>query len=181
MSTNSTISLLQEDGSIAQIYSHWDGYLEHNGKILKNHYADYDKVKSLIDNGDLSSLRENIDPARGSNHDFDDPDDDVCVFYGRDRGENDIEARHYTDIDLFASTKHMWAEEYNYFYAGGKWYLLTGKDSGSEITDEMIKQGDYDKDTYEEIEHPSAPLKTIIRKNKLKNYEKTLDLIESVV
>lgn len=40
MSTNSTISLFLEDqNKFMTVYCHSDGYLSHNGKILKEHYT----------------------------------------------------------------------------------------------------------------------------------------------
>ena len=38
MATRSNIGIVNEDDSITAIYCHWDGYPEHNGKILLNHY-----------------------------------------------------------------------------------------------------------------------------------------------
>ena len=45
-----------KDGSVLSIYSHWDNYPEHNGRILRTHYNTKEKVTSLIDNGDVSCL-----------------------------------------------------------------------------------------------------------------------------
>ena len=39
MSTNSTINIQNEDGTVDSIYCHWDGYLEFNGKLLQQHYT----------------------------------------------------------------------------------------------------------------------------------------------
>ena len=38
MGTRSTIAIQKLDGSVEQIYCHWDGYLDHNGTILKTEY-----------------------------------------------------------------------------------------------------------------------------------------------
>jgi len=43
--------------TIPTIYCHWDGYVNHNGMILKEHY---DKVQELIALGGLSSLESKI-------------------------------------------------------------------------------------------------------------------------
>ena len=53
----------QEDGSVKSIYCHFDGYPSHNGRILNESFKDHDKVKSLIDLGDISFLREEIEPT----------------------------------------------------------------------------------------------------------------------
>ena len=95
MGTRSTIALEFADGTVQQVYCHWDGYLEHNGKILYQHYGNPFKLRELIDLGDLSSLRPNI----GEQHAFspfevkmplaehDALYGEMCTFYARDRGE----------------------------------------------------------------------------------------------
>jgi hypothetical protein len=60
MGTRSTIAIEFADGSVSQVYCHWDGYLEHNGQILAEHYTDPFKVRDLVDLGDFSSLRETV-------------------------------------------------------------------------------------------------------------------------
>ena len=66
MGTRSTIALEFADGTVEQVYCHWDGYLDHNGAILKEHYSNPFKLRELIDLGDLSSLR----PEIGTKHAF---------------------------------------------------------------------------------------------------------------
>jgi hypothetical protein len=61
MGTRSTIALEFADGTVEQVYCHWDGYLEHNGAILQKHYMDPFKVKQLLALGGFSSLRETVD------------------------------------------------------------------------------------------------------------------------
>ncbi len=122
MGTRSTIALEFADGSVAQVYCHWDGYLSHNGKILLNHYMDPFKVRDLIDLGDLSSLGAEI----GVKHPFDNPGlfdtpeyeayreqfGNMCKFYGRDRGEDSTNARYFTDFADYKENGQF--EEYDY-------------------------------------------------------------------
>ena len=61
MGTRSTIALEFADGTVQQIYCHWDGYLEHNGKILSEHYMDPFKVRDLINLGGFSSLDKTVE------------------------------------------------------------------------------------------------------------------------
>ena len=56
MGTRSTIALEFADGSVSQVYCHWDGYLENNGAILAQNYTDPFKVRALVDLGGFSSL-----------------------------------------------------------------------------------------------------------------------------
>jgi hypothetical protein len=61
MGTRSTIALEFADGTVEQVYCHWDGYLEHNGKILAKHYMDPFKVKELVALGGFSSLDKTVE------------------------------------------------------------------------------------------------------------------------
>jgi len=58
MGTRSTIALEFADGTVEQVYCHWDGYLSNNGKILQAHYMDPFEVKALVSLGGFSSLKE---------------------------------------------------------------------------------------------------------------------------
>ena len=60
MATRSTIAIAREDGTVAKIYCHWDGYLEYNGDLLVKYYNTPEKVEALIALGDLSALNETI-------------------------------------------------------------------------------------------------------------------------
>jgi hypothetical protein len=61
MGTRSTIALEFADGTVEQVYCHWDGYLEHNGQILQKHYSDPFKVKQLLALGGFSSLEATVE------------------------------------------------------------------------------------------------------------------------
>jgi hypothetical protein len=61
MGTRSTIALEFADGTVEQVYCHWDGYLENNGKILAKHYMDPFKVKELVALGGFSSLDTTVE------------------------------------------------------------------------------------------------------------------------
>ena len=99
MGTRSTIALEYADGTVGQVYCHWDGYLENNGMILYKHYVDPFKTRELMDLGDISSLGKNI----GEQHPFSPHFDEgsriaydlaqaqgATTFYGRDRGEKGV-------------------------------------------------------------------------------------------
>ena len=88
MSTRSYIGIRNSDNTIKAIYSHWDGYVEHNGRILFENYKDKEKIESLLELGDISSLDKDIAPPEGVEHSFDNPAEGVVVAYHRDRGED---------------------------------------------------------------------------------------------
>lgn len=119
MGTRGTIAIQNEDGTVTGIYTHWDSYLSHNGRILQENYTDEAAVRELIALGDLSSLGETV----GTKHDFNNAPDGECNAYGRDRGEKNIEAR----------TEHNWrqfraeyGQEYDYLFTPGQgWQVNT--------------------------------------------------------
>ena len=94
MGTRSLIGVMHGN-NCKTVYCHWDGYLEHNGQILYNHYNSA-KANYLVSLGDLSSLGKEI----GVEHPFSSVDGsltfekynelygDMCTFYTRDRKEN---------------------------------------------------------------------------------------------
>ena len=71
MNTRSKIGILRKDGSVDHVYSHWDGYPEHNGVVLIENYNNINKLNELIKNGDMSILAEHIYPVPDKAHSFD--------------------------------------------------------------------------------------------------------------
>lgn len=120
MATRSTIAIEYADGTVGQVYCHWDGYLEHNGKILQENYSNPFILRDLIDMGDISSLG----PKIGTKHPFSpfEGDDKAAyelaqeagytTFYGRDRGEDGVSARTFANFDDYKA-RHQY-EEFEY-------------------------------------------------------------------
>jgi hypothetical protein len=130
MATRSTIALEFADGTVQQVYCHWDGYLDNNGRILQEHYSDPFKLRELIDLGDISSLRPNVGEKHAfsqfetemSSEDYDKLYGEMTTFYGRDRGEKGTDAKKFAD---FADYKENFChEEYAYILrTDGNWYV----------------------------------------------------------
>ena len=109
MSTRSNIGILRgEGGKVELIYCHWDGYPEHNGKILIEHYNKLSKLEKLMKLGDLSILG----PELGTKHNFETKDYSVCTAYGRDRGDRECNCRYFDSIHELNNN----VEEYCYLY-----------------------------------------------------------------
>ena len=105
MATRSTIALEYADGTVGQIYCHWDGYLDNNGKILYHSYQDPFIVRELLDNGDMSSLDRTVSS---------------CTFY-KERGE-DCPQTMFKDFEDYAENHQH--EEYEYILRrDGHWYV----------------------------------------------------------
>ena len=112
MATRSTIALEYADGTVGQIYCHWDGYLEHNGKILLESYTDPFKVRALLDGGDTSTLANDVED---------------CEFYTK-RGEELNPQRMFKDYADYRANAQ--GEEYNYILRkDGVWYVSRGQDT----------------------------------------------------
>ena len=86
MSTNSTIAVKTDRGYEA-IYCHNDGYFDYMYPMLDTWYNSWERAQALVSFGDASFIAQRIMPSKDSNHHFDHPEEDVCIFYHRDRGE----------------------------------------------------------------------------------------------
>jgi len=95
MSTRSYICIENNDKTYTGIYCHENGSPINNGITLALYYKKREKVNELLSLGNLSALLKNIHPDKQYIHGFNffDRQPDVCVFYGRDRGEQNTEAK----------------------------------------------------------------------------------------
>jgi len=123
MATRSTIAIEAADGTVKQVYCHWDGYLDHNGKILLAHYSDAAKAAALVALGSISSLRKEV----GEKHSFDerferdDPRYQWTTAYHRDRGE-DHDVHEFANFEAYRKD-HQY-EEFEYILRNtGEWQV----------------------------------------------------------
>ena len=117
MATRSNIAYRNTEGKIISVYSHWDGYPEHNGELLRRFYNTQDKVEALVALGSISSLGQDI----GKQVDFDNRDthtDTGTIAYHRDRGE-ELSIAEYDDIPSWIADM----EEYAYLWNGSEWLV----------------------------------------------------------
>lgn len=120
MATRSRIGVMHGD-VLKSVYCHWDGYLDHNGRILLNHY-DSAKANHLVALGDLSSLDINVEIPEGETHSYQSPLKGVTVFYGRDRGEKGTDFAVDHDFESFMKRVDDSGAEYYYIMKDGQWY-----------------------------------------------------------
>jgi hypothetical protein len=101
MATRSLIGI-KLDNIVKTIYCHWDGYPDHNGKLLVENYNTPAAIFDLLELGDLSTLAES--PAK-------------CTAYHRDRKEpyGMVEARDVDLEDIFTVGKD-YGVDYVYVY-----------------------------------------------------------------
>ena len=93
MSTTSTIAMKNEDGTYISIYCHLDGCPSHHLPILEKNYSEPKDVERLLSYGDMSVLAERCEGS--PNNSFDNSDGNTCIYYGRDRGEEDTDPKIY--------------------------------------------------------------------------------------
>jgi len=136
MGTRSNIGIVNEDDSVTAIYCHWDGYPSHNGKMLLNRYNDISIVNQLMLLGDLSSLREKLYPNDSKPHTFQNQQDDVCVAYGRERSESDVDCKIFKDIGDFEKLANNTDAEYQYLFEVGRWTYRKSNGKWKELTSE---------------------------------------------
>ena len=129
MGTRSRIGVMHGE-KLKSVYCHWDGYLQHNGLILQNHY-DSAKANHLVSLGYISSLKEEI----GVEHPFSQFDvtpnlsqdeyyekyGKMTTFYGRDRKETDTDFTVDQTFEEFLSKDYDY--EYYYIMRDGVWYV----------------------------------------------------------
>lgn len=136
MATRGNIGIVNEDGSITAIYVHWDSYPEYVGKILLNRYNDISIVNQLMLLGDLSILREKLYPDDSKPHTFQTQQEDVCVAYGRERSESDVDCKIFKDIGDFERFANNSDAEYQYLFEDGKWTYRNVNKKWKELTEE---------------------------------------------
>ncbi len=130
MATRSVIGVMHGDVCKA-VYCHWDGYLDHNGVILLEHY-DSVKANHLVSMGDLSSLGTQIGEQHPFSPHFDEgskvaydaaKEAGYCTFYGRDRGEENVSWKTLTNWSQFEDFFNGCGAEYAYIMKDGEWYV----------------------------------------------------------
>ncbi len=136
MGTRSRIGVMHGE-KCKSVYCHWDGYLSHNGEMLSNHY-DSTKANFLVALGDLSSLRPDVFVAEGVEHSFEKPAEDICVFYGRDRGESGTEFAVDHTFEEFLKRCDDCCAEYYYIMKDGVWYVGTTYGPGDKLGGKLV-------------------------------------------
>lgn len=134
MGTRSRIAVMH--GPIAKsVYCHWDGYLEHNGAILQEHY-DSAKANNLVALGDISSLKPEIGVEHAFSHydtqmdqkEYDALYGNMTTFYGRDRKEKNTDWKVAHTFEEFLEQCDNCGAEYYYVMKDGVWYCGTTYD-----------------------------------------------------
>lgn len=133
MSTRSNVGMRTPDG-IRFVYVHFDGYPSGVGRTLLRHYVNDAAVRALLAHGDMSRLSERAAPDPMRPHTFDRPQPGVCVYYGRDRGEEGTGAR------LATSREATHEQQYAYVWDDGVWWWCGHDGKWAALTDEDTRE-----------------------------------------
>ena len=137
MGTRSRIGVMHGD-KCKSVYCHWDGYLEHNGKMLLENY-DSSKANFLVALGDLSSLAREIDFPDGEFHSFNSPMENVTVFYGRDRDDDGTDYVVDHTFEEFLERADNCGAEYYYIMKDGEWFVGTTYGSDAKMGGKLVR------------------------------------------
>jgi len=140
MGTRSFICKENQDGTYTTSYCHYDGYPDHNGKILVTYYNERQKVEELLSFGDMSVLAERVIPDSETIHTFSESQKNVCVFYGRDRGEKNTQAKKYLMSELLKNVDESWIEYCYIFTLNNEWKYFNQYDSNLRDVIETLKK-----------------------------------------
>jgi hypothetical protein len=136
MGTRSTIALEFADNTVQQIYTHWDGYLSNNGKILYHHYVDPFKTRALIDLGGFSSLRNTVEES-------------AETAYSKTHGDS-VDIHYFADFEDYVEG-HQY-EEYEYILRrDGNWYVKCHNEPyvllAEALAEELIREAMQEEET----------------------------------
>lgn len=118
MSTRCRIGIENADGSVTSIYCHHDGYPSYTGKVLKEHYANEEKLRELISYGDTSGIESSLIESKSLSY----------VMNGEDLSIME------SDLNEFLKNK----EEYGYLFRNGVWFV-DHREGLVELTNEIIE------------------------------------------
>lgn len=145
MGTRSVIGVMHGDVCKA-VYCHWDGYIDHNGVILQEHY-DSVKANNLVALGDISSLGTEIGEQHPFSYigimeakEYDDKYGSMTTFYGRDRGEKNVDYRVLHSYEEFLKFFESCGAEYAYIMDQGTWYVKQYSGNLEVLADILAKQ-----------------------------------------
>ena len=122
MGTRSAIGYKTGEGKVRAKYSHYDGYVAGAGRTLQEHYQAARKIAQMVELGDQSFLAEEIFP-KGKSHSFETPEEGVTVFYGRDRGESNVDAQEFDTVQEFVEYYTGAGCEYFYLHTAAGWIV----------------------------------------------------------
>ena len=138
MSIRCAIGMKRENGEVAAIYCHNDGYPEGVGAILGRWYRNTKKVEALLKLGSISSLGAKLEPEAGAEHTIFNRQQDVTYAYHRDRKDPETCATVYPSVKSYRENarEDFWAD-FLYLFDHGKWLVFGSNGDWVEIKTEQ--------------------------------------------
>ena len=118
MGTPAVIAVMNDQKEVTWTYVNYDGYLAGVGRMLIEHYNDQELAEKLISMGDCSVLKKTMDCPEG--HTFATPAENCSIFYKRDRGEDNVDARK-GDLTMFLRCNK---DIIRYMFTSGQWHVV---------------------------------------------------------
>lgn len=121
MGTSANIIALHSDGRWGVTYVNYDGYPDCVGMMLHDYHSTQEKVDLLLAPGHMRSL--GMDSTCPDGHSYRTPAPGFSIYYGRDRGEEDV------DTDYYESFAEAWENaksnggQYTYAWDGVAWHI----------------------------------------------------------
>ena len=112
MGTRSRIGIQLKGNSVLSVYCHYDGYPEFNGRVLRDNYDTVEKVRNLIDGGDMSCTWTN---AGWNNETL--PESGPLHYTSRGESIDMNAPRLDKDVEEFFTNN----EEYSYIFTSAGW------------------------------------------------------------
>ena len=106
MATTSTIAVQHANGTVSQIYCHFDGYLDGVGRTLLTHYNSLEQAEALVALGGASCIRETLETSE---------------FYHRNLNEDLTVVEYSSWADYFLNAQ---CEEYDYVFTSDAGWLV---------------------------------------------------------
>lgn len=121
MSTHARIGVVNTDGSVTSIYCHFDGYINHTGKMLLSRYNDEAAARQLIALGNLRGIRRTGRPETGH----------YVTITPEGETEDVVTSKTVTEFDKLR-------EDYAYLFRDGKWFVASRKGPSYHPLDELV-------------------------------------------
>ena len=124
MSTRARIALAMPNGKFKSIYVHLDGYPQGVGKVLAQHYGNANRIRDLLELGDLSQLGPMLVAPESTRHSHAAPSPNVTVAYGRDRGDTGTDASTCHNFTALCAIAAECNAEYVYVFGDKQWLYV---------------------------------------------------------
>ena len=116
MGTRSRIGIQLQDNSILSVYCHYDGYPAFNGRVLRDNFDTVEKVRNLIDGGNMSCTWTN---AGWNNETL--PESGPLYYTMRGESIEDNAPELNKNKSEYLKTADDCGEEYAYLFTSAGW------------------------------------------------------------